>query len=112
MSEIKKYTHVDWRNEAVKRFGHQSENWKFICPSCGYIASVKDWKDVGAPDGAVAFSCVGRWTGSKKEMGDKTGGPCNYTAGGLFNISPVDVKFGDGEMSVFDFAPAAEQEPA
>jgi len=109
---ITKYTHDEWKNEAVKRFGIDSTKWKFKCPSCGYIATTQEWRDAGAPDGAIAFSCVGRYTGSKKQMGDKTGGPCNYTTGGLFNISPVLIKFDDGEMSAFDFAPSTTQEAA
>lgn len=108
MSAIKKYTHAEWKAEAVKRFGTDPLKWKFQCPSCGYIAEVQEWRAVQAPEGAVAFSCIGRYTGSKKSMGDKTGGPCNYTTGGLFNISPVTVQTEDGEQSAFDFAPTEE----
>lgn len=100
----KKYTHAEWKAEAIKRFGQNNKDWKFVCPSCGYVASVQDWEFAGAPTGAVAFSCIGRYTGSTKEMGDKTGGPCNYTTGGLFNISPVTIEFEGKEHSAFDFA--------
>lgn len=103
------YTHTEWLAEALKRFGSDKRQWKFVCPSCGYIAKVQDWQDAKAPEGAIAFSCVGRYLGTKKEMGDKTGGPCNYTTGGLFNISPVKVTNIDTDnasFSVFDFAPA------
>jgi len=96
--------HSEWRAEGESRFGDDIKSWKFVCPSCGYVASVQDWIDAEA-ERSIAFSCVGRNTGSKKEMGDKTGGPCNYAGGGLFQINPVKVEFEDGTIaSYFAFA--------
>lgn len=97
---IQTITHAEWMAEAKRRFGDDPMNWQFVCPSCGHVASVKDWKDAGAPEGAVAFSCVGRYTGDGKAAEDKAfkhgGGPCNYTGGGLFRLNPVGVVFEDG----------------
>jgi len=93
----------DWIAAAKEKFGDNPMNWKFKCPSCGYIASVKEWKDAGAPEGAVAFSCIGRYTGSTKELGEKPG-PCNYAGGGLFRLNPIKVER-DGKITeVFEFA--------
>ena len=93
-------THDEWLAEAQRRFGDDPMAWQFVCPSCGHVASVKDWKDAGAPEGAVAFSCLGRYTGDRKSAEDKAfkqgGGPCNYTGGGLFRLNPVAVDLGDG----------------
>lgn len=101
-------THEEWATEAKRRFGDDPQNWRFVCPSCGYVASVKDWKDAGAPEGHIGFSCIGRSIGSKKELGDKTGGPCNYAGGGLFALNPVLITFPDGTTGYFfDFAPEA-----
>lgn len=118
MINLIKITHSAWMEEGKRIFGPDPLKWKFVCPSCGYIAAVEEWRDAKAPEGAVAFSCVGRYTGSKKEMGDKTGGPCNYTSGGLFNISPVTIILEDGkESSAFAFSeseksPTSEVEAA
>lgn len=49
-----------WRDAAVALFGENPMQWRFVCPSCGHVASVQDWKDAGATEGEVAFSCVGR----------------------------------------------------
>ena len=98
-------THAEWLAEACLKFGADAKAWKFVCPSCGHVASVQDWKDAGAPEGGVAFSCVGRYTGAGGEKAFKhAGGPCNYTSGGLFNISPVTVIYEGGQQSVFEFA--------
>lgn len=102
------YTAVEWRTEAERRFGSDALNWKFQCPSCHHVASVKDYREAGASSDAVAFSCVGRWLKAKddKTFGRK-GGPCNYAGGGLIKLNPVTVTDEDGKShSVFAFAPA------
>jgi hypothetical protein len=91
----------EWEAEGARRFGPDRMTWKFVCPSCGHVASAADWRNAGAPSGAVAFSCVGRWLKNPKRMGERPG-PCNYAGGGLFAINPLDV---DG-LRVFDFAPS------
>ena len=101
----KKYTHEEWVAEATRRFGSDAMKWKFVCPSCGHVSSVQDWKDAGAEEGAVAYSCVGRFlTGPVKDAFSRSGGPCNYAGGGLFRINPVTVRMGMSEHYVFDFA--------
>lgn len=98
-------THEEWTAEAKRRFGDDAMKWRFICPSCGHVAAVKDWKDAGASEGEVAFSCVGRHLDADdaKTFAQK-GGPCQYAGGGLFGLNPVKVKFGDAEHAVFEFA--------
>lgn len=101
-------THAEWLAEATRRFGDDPMAWKFVCPSCGHIASVQDWKDAGAPEGAVAFSCIGRYSDDGEDAANKAfkhgGGPCNYTGGGLFKLNPVAVNFGDGDEPRQTFA--------
>lgn len=92
----------EWKAEARRRFGDDPLNWKFVCPSCGYVACVKEWRDLGAEEGAVAFSCVGRFidTADDKSTFSKDGGPCTYAGGGLIRLNPVIV---DGDP-IFAFA--------
>lgn len=89
----------DWHAELVRCFGDDPMGWKFICPSCGHVASVQDWKDAGAPSNAVAFSCIGRWVESTAKIFEKPG-PCNYAGGGLFRLNPVEIK--GIEIKAFD----------
>ena len=95
--------------EARRRFGDDSAAWKFVCPSCGYVAPVQEWRDAGAPESAVAFSCVGRWTSADDaETSRNEGGPCQYAGGGLFNLNPLTIT-GHGEpYHVFSLAPQRE----
>lgn len=93
----------EWFQKGKKLFGENMMEWKFICPSCGNVASVLDYKNAGAPSGAIGFSCVGLWLPEQKEAFSKKplGIPCNYSGGGLININPIEV---DGRK-YFDFAP-------
>ena len=101
-----KYTLAEWHAEATRRFGKEASGWKFVCPSCGHVASIMDWRDAGAEAGAVAFSCIGRYLKKKaKEAFRKGRGPCNYAGGGLIRLNPVKVITPEGtEHEVFDFA--------
>jgi hypothetical protein len=99
-------TVVEWRTEAIRRFGPDPLNWRFACPVCHHVASVSDWKAAGATEGEAAFSCVGRWTGGRQAFGEGTG-PCNYAGGGLFRLNPQPVIDEEGKTHhVFAFAPA------
>jgi hypothetical protein len=98
--------HKDWIEEAKKRY-ETSDDIAFKCPSCGHIATVKEWKDAGADEGEIGFSCIGRRIGAKREALDSQSkkGPCNYAGGGLIRLNPVKIVFDEGNAtSVFDFA--------
>jgi hypothetical protein len=99
-----KILHEEWRARGRELFGDDPLQWKFVCPSCGNIASVADWKAAGASEGEVAYSCIGRRLGTENEIGSKKQ-PCNYAGGGLFGLNPVTVIFPDGtERASFAFA--------
>lgn len=83
---------ADWAAEGERRFGKDHLGWRFVCPACGHVAAVRDWQEAGAPEGAIAFSCVGRYLPTAREAFDRSGpGPCNYAGGGLIGLNPVVV---------------------
>ena len=97
-----------WQAEAEKRFGKDYMNWKFQCPMCGHVASIKDFKDAGADDPNCAYQeCIGRYQGKGSPVkGDSSG--CNWAAYGLFGIpngKGITVIADDGiGTECFDFA--------
>lgn len=98
----------EWEAEGRRRFGPDKWKWRFVCPVCGHVATPEDWRRVGAEEGAVAFSCIGRWLPKSREALPPGGikrpaSPCNYAGGGLFRLNPVLV---DG-VQLFAFADAA-----
>jgi len=109
-----KVTHEEWEKQAKEIFGDDYMGWAFKCPVCGHVATVKDYKEAGATEGAVGFSCVGRWLDKSEDAFDvpvgetAQRGPCNYAGGGLIRLNPVTVIFPDGkEMQVMEFAKEA-----
>jgi hypothetical protein len=93
MSKRIKMTGEEWEEKGKQLFGADKMEWKFICPGCGYVASVREWKEAGAESGEIAFSCIGRRLEKKRDFLGGTGsGPCNYAGGGLFAINPVEVE--------------------
>ena len=93
VKESIKMTKEEFTKEAIKRFGPDPMNWKFKCPSCGYVASVQDYKDAGAHSGNAGFSCIGRYLpGHCQDAFTKGPGPCNYAGGGLIGINPVEIE--------------------
>lgn len=98
----------EWHATGARLFGADRMAWRFRCPSCGHVAAVADWKAAGASEGAVAFSCVGRYTGDPAAAAQAAfrgkGGPCNYTSGGLFCINRLFVASEGQKHPVFEFA--------
>lgn len=61
---------------------------------------MQEWQEAGAPENAVAFSCVGRWRDDVD---------CDYAGGGLFKLNPVVVTQEDGSTTqAFAFAGSEE----
>ena len=101
-------TYEQWISDAKARFGENAMDWRFECPVCNHVASVKDWRDAKAPESAIAFSCVGRYLDGRARSAfeEKGAGPCTYAGFGLFNFNPVKVTGGPGgDYNMFEFAP-------
>jgi hypothetical protein len=101
-----KLTEAEWRAEGTRLFGPDAKTWRFVCPVCKHVATPADWHEAGAHDGAIAFSCVGRFMPNpekRRKNGDR--GPCDYAGGGLFKLNPTTVVSPDGsEHQMFAFA--------
>jgi len=94
-------TETQYCKDAKLLFGEDMMKWRFICPACGHIASIEDYKNAGTTQGAIAFSCVGRWLPERQTMYTKNGGPCDYAGGGLFMLNPVSIE-GKGNFFELD----------
>lgn len=78
----------DWLQELRERFGPNSDDWKFVCPSCGHVQSLADFKAVGQDPNLAYQCCIGRYTGSDDHSG-KNG--CKYTINGLIALNTLTV---------------------
>lgn len=97
----------EWRSEAVKRFGDDPKEWKFVCPSCGMIQSVKDFLELGGCPDDAAQECIGlhKWKSSLKP-GDALGCGCtSYGIIGTMGKGRIVTDLKGYSAEVFDFAP-------
>ena len=95
----------EWRARGVELFGEDMMDWQFVCPACGHVASGRDWKDAGAREGEIAYSCIGRRTENPRPAFGKGPGPCDYAGGGLIGLNPVTVVVNEKKtLDVFAFA--------
>ncbi len=107
---MKRMTKAEWMAEGTRLFGPNTDKWRFVCPSCGNLAAIEDfrqYKDRGATPDSATCQCIGRYTGAKGAFDAKKFKPCNYAGYGLFRLSPVVVLDGDKEILSFEFEGAA-----
>ena len=103
--ELITMTHDSWESEGVRRFGKIKNDWKFVCPACGFVQSVKMCLEAGMEESAIGYSCIGRFWGSgtpKAFGGDSV--PCNYAGGGLFRLQPLRITKEGKIHELFAFA--------
>lgn len=115
---MNKLTHEEFLAEAKNRFGADVRDWKFVCPACGTVQTVRQLLDAvvasgGTKDdvrGYIGFSCIGRFTGKSddgiaaKHRGEKWDQGCNWTLGGLLHIHTLEVTMPGGARPTFALA--------
>jgi hypothetical protein len=62
-----------WHADGERRFGPDMLDWRFVCPNCGDVASVREFPEDSR--NAAGAECIGR---------SAPGRGCNWAAGGLF----------------------------
>ena len=95
-----------WVAKGKRLFGTDPMKWRFVCPSCGHIQAVEDfkpYKDQGATPDTARFNCIGRYDGHGDTVMCSGKSPCNYTSGGLICLAPVKVVDGDEVFRCFAF---------
>ena len=95
---------AQWRAEAVRRFGEQTENWAFVCPSCGKAATIGDMVRAGGTANDAPQECISLY---RCDTGDC--GCCAYRGPGTHGKGAFIGRDGEELIEVFDFAPAQEQ---
>lgn len=112
--KIKRFKSVEaWQARASELFGDDFLGWRFVCPVCGNVASVKDFSSLGAPANSATINCLGRYLPEGKvrnAFGLGSGRPCNYAGLGLIRLSPVRVSAQGSDHHVFAFDGDADAE--
>lgn len=108
-------TLAELRAEASARFGDDSRQWAFVCPSCGDVATLADFEAAagGFQDAAAAVGqhCIGRLLGALDGDAADAGRSaasrgCDFAAYGLIP-GPWKVTLPDGAaVASFALAPS------
>lgn len=108
--DSKVWTLDEWLAEATRLFGSDMGDWKFVCPMCGNVQSVADFRKLRDEGYKVSqndayFNCIGRYIGGRSAFLDdkKKGSPCDYTLGGLFCMAKSFVHKDGKDHPVFEF---------
>jgi hypothetical protein len=81
MTELRTITRDQLITELTDRFGDDKDKWSFVCPACGHVQTVKDFKEIGVNPEHINFSCIGRFV--------KNIGGCTWTLSGLRGLSRI-----------------------
>lgn len=103
MSDVVKRTQEELYKELCSRFGKSPLDWAFVCPSCGDVATGRDfWEATGRGDDLgldrLGQDCIGRKLGVlARDVGREKwkGRGCDWAAYGLFQ-GPEFVIMPDG----------------
>lgn len=96
----------EWQAEGTALFGDNVLRWRFVCPSCGHIQTIGDfrqYKDQGATPDSARQVCIGRFDGHMDVPMSSGASPCNYAAYGLLHLCPIIVLHEGKELQCFDF---------
>lgn len=91
-------TLAEWEEEGKCRFGDDQLDWKFKCPACGHIQSMREFKEAGLEPHLAYLHCA-----SRHGLGGRE--DCKWTIGGLLRVGGQYVI--DGKYCprlVFEFA--------
>ncbi|NEA22643.1 VVA0879 family protein [Actinomadura bangladeshensis] len=127
MADHRKLTQAELVAEARARFGDDPLDWAFECPSCGDVATGRDFREALAEhprknrDGSDTIAsdvlgqeCIGRTVGALKGPANDTGKGqakrgCDWCAYGFFP-GPWEIILPDGRtMNGFPLADRAEK---
>lgn len=95
---MKEQTLKEWQSEMKSRFPSGSDSVAFLCPACGGVSTIGEFKAIGVRQDLAAQTCIGRHVGGKG---------CNWCAYGLLATlgkgRRITLDNGD-KIEVFDFA--------
>ncbi|MEM7663802.1 MAG: VVA0879 family protein [Pseudomonadota bacterium] len=105
MSDIERVTLEEFQS-MIKAQEVPIEDVKFECPICKSRQSANDLiaagagKDLDEVEKYLAFSCVGRFTGTGEYNSEShvPNSGCNWTLGGLFQLHKFEVETPDGHV--------------
>lgn len=96
--EIGVVTLAEWRAEGEQLYGKEQLDWRFRCPACGHVQTMRKFKEAGLNPQLAYLNCA-----SRHDLGGKA--DCKWTIGGLLCVGGryvIDAKY--RPRLIFEFA--------
>lgn len=61
--KMKTLTFEEWEKEGNELFGKDKLDWKFVCPACGHVSSINDFRRYTKDADDAVKNCIGRFNG-------------------------------------------------
>lgn len=89
--------HAEWLADLKSKYGDDQNQWRFKCPSCGWIQCKQDFIDAGIELSGDQHmnNCIGRWVSDRG---------CDWSLGGLFQIHKTAVLWRGSVYPIFETA--------
>lgn len=91
-------TLAEWLAEGEQLYGKERLDWRFRCPACGHVQTMRQFKEAGLYHELAYLNCASRYN-----LGGKA--DCKWTIGGLLRVGGryvIDAKF--RPRLIFEFA--------
>lgn len=77
-------TQTELCDRARQLFGDEPKDWAFVCPSCGDVATARDFTAAAADPYRIGQECIGRSLGALAKPKATNERGCDWAAYGLF----------------------------
>lgn len=91
-------TLAEWLAEGERLYGKEKLDWRFRCPACGHVQTIRQFKEAGLNPELAYLHCA-----SRHHLGGKAN--CKWTIGGLLRVGGryvIDAKY--RPHLIFEFA--------
>ncbi|MBR1800661.1 MAG: hypothetical protein IJ767_04100 [Bacteroidaceae bacterium] len=91
-------TLAEWLSEGERLYGKEKLDWRFRCPACGHVQTMRQFKEAGLDPELAYLNCA-----SRHKLGGKP--DCKWTIGGLLRVGGryvIDAKY--RPHLIFEFA--------
>lgn len=98
---MERLSYEEWVDKAMELFGKDRKDWKFVCPICGHIQSIKS---VLEHNPSLNPEDIQKWIHYSCEGRANEGQGCYWTLGGIFKIHKVEISYLGKDIPSFEFA--------
>lgn len=87
----RRFTKQQYFDELIEKHGSFKDNWAFVCPKCGNVQTIAEFKDHDIDPNNVNYACIGRYV---------EGRGCDFVIDKLVGNHPLEVIMDDQTIAL------------